>query len=94
MGILESIAESARNFIKNSVFNQGQEMIYRARLEMWRFQKRLIKGIISAAILLMALVVLALALVFCIIDYLNLGRTLAFLIVGVILLIVGIILKI
>lgn len=94
MGILDIIAESAGKFIKNSVFNQGQEMIYRARLEMWRFQKRLIKGIISTVILLMALIVLALALVFCMIDYLNLGRTLAFLIVGVILLGIGIILKI
>jgi hypothetical protein len=93
MGLLDFVGESAGQFIKNKLFDSGQEMIYRAKLEMWRFQKRLIKGIMAAFILLMSFAVLALTLIFFLIDYTGMGRTLAFLIVGILLLIIGIILK-
>lgn len=94
MGFFDFIGETAGHFIKNKLFDSGQELIYRAKLEMWRFQKKLIKGIMAAFILLLAIAVLAIAVVFFLMDYAGIGRTLAFLIVGIVLLFIGVILKI
>jgi len=94
MGLLDFIGESAGNFLKKMMVNQGQEIFYRAKIEMWRFQRRLIKGMIAVLVLLLAFVALVFAVIFYLIDYVSLGRTLAFLIVGIVLLILGVILKI
>lgn len=94
MSLLNFIGESAGNFLKKMMMNQGQDIIYRAKLEMWRFQRRLIKSMIAVFVLLLAFVALVFAAIFYLIDYVSLGRTLTFLIVGVILLIIGVMLKI
>jgi hypothetical protein len=94
MGIMDYLKDSAGNFLKTAVYDQGHELIYKAKLELWRFQKRLIKSMISVFILLLAFSVLAMAGVFSLIEYAQFSKTLAFLIIGAVLLIIGIIVKI
>lgn len=85
-------------FIKDSM-NKGlreidEKILYRIRLEMWRFERKIIKSIMAAFILLLSFAVLALSASFFLIEYIHLTKTLAFLIIGIILLIIGVILKI
>jgi hypothetical protein len=94
MAFADFIKGAAENFLKKSLFSGGNEIIYRARLEMRRFQRKMIKTLVSVFILLLAFASLALAGVFYLTEYAHLTRTLAFLILGIVLLLIGVILKI
>lgn len=96
MTISSFIKKTAFNFLKDSVNevpNIGREMVHKAKIELWKFEKRLIKSLMSAFILLLSFAVLALSFIFFLIEYLHVTKTLSLLIIGIILLIVGILLK-
>ena len=94
MAIVDFLKESFGSFFSNMMHNKKEEMIYKIRLEMWKFQKKMMKTIISAFILLMSFGLLALAAVFYLIEYVHLSKTFSFLILGIVLLVIGILLKI
>jgi cell division protein FtsL len=97
MSISNFLKKTAFNFLKDSIEeapNVGREIIQRVRVEIWRFEKRLIKSLMAGFILLLSFAVLSLSFIFFLIEYLHFTKTLSLLIVGIILLIVGIILKI
>ena len=71
----------------------SERMIHRVKLELWRVEKRVMKSLTSLFILFLSFATLALAAVFFLIESLNFTKALAFLTIGVILLIIGIILK-
>ncbi|MEK6819076.1 MAG: hypothetical protein AABY10_04045 [Nanoarchaeota archaeon] len=56
-------------------------------------QKNVIKQFIGLAVIILALIFLAISVVFLFIEYLNLSKTISFLIVGIILLFAGLIVR-
>lgn len=93
------------NFIKESIGNAfrsmadrvpdfGEQIIHRAKLEAWKLEKKFMKNLASLLILMMSFAAFALSATFFFIEYINLTKTLSLLIIGIILLIIGIILKI
>ncbi|MBM3233952.1 hypothetical protein FJZ19_02560 [Candidatus Pacearchaeota archaeon] len=92
--IMDFLKESFGSFFGKILSRGKEEMIYRMKLEMWKFQRKVMKTIISACILLLSVAMLALAAIFYLIEYAHLSKTISFLILGIILLVVGILLKI
>ena len=89
----ESLSNAFRD-VTHEMPQWGKEMVYRARLELWKVERRIMKNITSLFILLISFTALALSAIFFLIEYLNFTKTLAFLAIGLVLLIIGIILKI
>jgi len=94
MAILDFLKESFGDFFSNMMHNKKEDMIYRMKIEMWKFQKKIMRMVISAFILLLSLALLSLSIIFYLIEYVHLSKTLSFLILGIVLLIIGILLKI
>jgi len=86
MGLFSNLTDEAPNF--------GKEIIHMIKVEIWKFERRLIKNLIAVFILLLGFAALALSFAFFLIEYVHLSKTISLLIIGIILLFVGIILKI
>lgn len=82
----ESI-EGAVSDIKNEVYDN---VSYRVR----RYKRKIIKDFVSIILLLVAIIFLAVAVVYALIEYGGLTNTLAFGVLGIVILIVALILKI
>lgn len=93
MDFIRDIISEGFSKMFSSIRDEGQELYYQMKMEIWKFEKRVIKGLMFVSFLALSFVSLSLALLFFIHEYLNLTFTLSFLIIGVILAIVGIILK-
>lgn len=96
MGIGSFLKESIGNAFRDmaSKPNVFDKMIYRAKMELWAAEKRFMRNLMALFIMLLSFGALALAAVFFLIEYLALTKTLAFLIIGIILLVAAIIVKV
>jgi hypothetical protein len=90
MGIFDAVKN---NILKNLLKKSGNEIIYRARMEMHAFQKRLVGSLVAASFLMLSFLFLSLAAVYFFIEYMHLTKTLSFLIIAIIILIIGIFIK-
>jgi polyferredoxin len=95
---------SIKNFIKEilrdaygQMTHEAQKwperLIHKMNVELWKIERRFMKSLASLLILFLAIISFALTAIFFMREYLQLTFTLAFLIIGIILLIIGIILK-
>lgn len=95
MGIMDIIKSSLSEAVKG-VFNTssiGEKIIFKIKLELWKFEKRIINNLMVGFILTLSLIILALASIFFLMEYVGLNKTLSFLTIGIILLLIGIIIK-
>ena len=93
MGLLKFLKPIWSSLVDSANENIGKEIIYRARAEANIIQRKLVKSIISTFILLLSFVFLAISALFFLIDYAHVVKSLAFLIIGIIILVAGIIAK-
>lgn len=96
MGILDLIKDTSRGFLRD-IYNQApkltEKIVYQIKLEVWKLEKKLIKDLTALFIFMLSFSAFILAALFFFVEYINLTKTLSFLIIGIILLIIGIFLK-
>ncbi|GEM_PF-3836904 len=93
LNFLKKIAKSAvYNFIED-LENSEDRIIYKIKKNVIDLQRRFILNVFSSLILLASLIFISIALVFLLVEYFSLTKTLAFGIIGLILLFLGIIIK-
>jgi len=93
LNFLKKIAKSAvYNFIEDLENSEGR-IIYKIKKNVIDLQRRFILNVFSSLILLASLIFISIALVFLLVEYFSLTKTLAFGIIGLILLFLGIIIK-
>ncbi len=93
MGILDSITKQLKDNATSLARSVRHELFHKINMEITRIQKRMMKQLTSLVIVLTAIVFLAVAAVNFFIEYLLLTKTLSFLIIGILLLLIGIIIK-
>ena len=93
MRILDYFKESIKLSFREFVKDLEKELMHSFSKKIYYFKKQIIKELMGIMILLISITFLGISIVFLLIEYLNLTKTLAFGIIGIILLIIGIIIK-
>ncbi len=93
MGILETIRESIFSVIKDFMKNIEAELSKTLMKSLNRVKKQIMKELIAIFMIIISMGLLAISSVFFFIEYLHLNKTLSFLILGIIILIIGILIK-
>ncbi len=93
MGILDTIRESILLVIKDFMRNIEGELSKTLARSMNRVKKQIMKELMAMFIIIISIGLLAISAVFFLIEYIHLNKTLSFLILGVIILIIGILVK-
>ena len=96
MGLMDFFKDTARNVFRD-IYNQApnltEKLVYRIKLEVWKLEKKVMRDLTALFIFLLSFTAFILSAVFFLIEYMNFTKTLSFLIIGIILLVIGIILK-
>lgn len=92
--IKEYIQRKVRDTVSRAVSDLGHDVYRDLSYQVQLYKRKIVKDLVSIAILLVSIVFLALAVIFSMIEYLGLSKTLSFGIIGIVLLLIGIILKI
>jgi len=90
----EYLAKKGKEFLLNSLSGMENDFKKEVSYRIASYKRKMVKDFIALFILLIALVFLAFASVFLLTEYLSLTKTLAFVIIGIILVLVGLIIKI
>ena len=93
LNFLEKIAKNVMYTVMEGIENNEDKIIYKIKKSIIELQRRFILNIFGSLVILVSLIFIAIAFVFFLIEYLLLAKTIAFGIIGVILLFVGIIIK-
>jgi hypothetical protein len=95
MGILkELIVGKIENSIKDILQNTEKEISRGIAIKMRRFKRNLIKEMIGIFILLVALIFLALAVLYLLVEFAGLNKTMSFAVIGIILLVIALLFRI
>jgi hypothetical protein len=94
MGIIDWVKETAKETINGVTEGVGREITMRVRQEVARIKKEIIRKLVAVELMMISGLLLLFALIFFMIDYLQISRSLTLLIVGVIMLITGLIINI
>jgi len=93
LNFLERIAKNAMSKFIEEIENSEDKIIYKIKKSIIELQRKFILNLFSSLIILVSLIFIAISLVFLLIEYFLLTKTLAFGIIGLILLFLGIIIK-
>lgn len=93
LNFLEKITKNLIYKIMEGIENSEDRIIYKIKKSIIDIQRRFILNVFSSLVILISLTFLSIALVFLLLEYLALTKTLAFGIVGLMLLFFGIIIK-
>ena len=93
MDFLEKIAKGAMYKLMEGIENSEDRIIYKIKENILELQRRFILNVFSSLVILASLIFLSIAGVFLLVEYLALTKTLAFGIGGLILLLLGVIIK-
>ena len=94
MGLVDYITDFLGMNFNKALHNIEREVLYKIESGAHRIVKKAVRTLMSAVIVLFAIMFLALSAVFLFIEYFGLTKTISFLIVGVIILFVALIIKI
>ena len=87
MSYIKDVLSSGLKSVSDSI--NGEQIVRRMRFEIMRFERRMVRRIMSAFVVLFAILFIAIAAVFSLIEYAGITRTLSFAIIGVVLLLIG-----
>jgi hypothetical protein len=93
MGILDYFKETLELGIKGFIKEIEKEFSRTILRKIYYIKKQLIRELIAVFIILISIGLLSIAAIFFLIEYAHLTKTLSFLIIGIILLIIGILMK-
>ncbi len=97
MGIIDNIRESIEQGLsrvfRDSVRSIEKEILRNILIKVNRIKRQMIKELIAIFIILISIALLAASATFFLIEYMHLNKTLSFLIIGIIVLIIGILIK-
>ncbi len=92
MGLIkEFIFSRIEKSLKSAVKDVEKDFMREISIRANHFKRRFIKELICLTILLISLIFLAFAILFLLIEYLDLSKTISFAIMGIVLLIIGLI---
>jgi VIT1/CCC1 family predicted Fe2+/Mn2+ transporter len=94
MGIFDYVKEIIFSNLRGTFRDIEHDVSIYLDRKIRRFERRIIHGMASFLIFSIAAIFLIIAAVFALIEYLNLGLSLSFLIIGVFLLLIGVIVKV
>jgi len=94
MSFREFLRNAADEAFLNFLHTSKQSISRGIEIEMWKFKKKMFKDLFSIFVIMLGVMSLLLAGLFAMIEFLNFSKTLSFLIIGIIFLIIGIIIKI
>ena len=93
MSILDTIKESIFLVIKDFMKNIEVELSKTLMRSTQRLKRQIMRELMAMFIIIISIGLLAISAVFLLIEYIHLNKTLSFLILGVIILIIGILIK-
>lgn len=93
MGWTDYLRESLGSGIRGFFKNVQDELLTNIFIGLKKVEQHLLKELAAVLILVIGVALLAIACVYFLIDYLLLSRTIAFLTIGIIVLLVGVIIK-
>ncbi len=91
--ILEIIRKKIKKNVLEILDEIKREMVHKMNVEMAIIKRRIVKEMISLTVLWTAVIFILISAVYFLTEYLVLTKTIAFLIIGVFLLIIGIIIR-
>jgi len=95
MGFLKDlIIGRIEDKVRSTVKDVEKEVFRAINFKVNQFKRKIMKEFISVFVLIVALIFLALAILFLLIEFLGLNKTLSFAVIGIVLLIIGLILRI
>jgi len=94
MGLWDWFNQVQEQNLVNKIADKSEDFIRRIRYEVWRYEKRMMKRVASFFIISLSAIAFILAGIFALVEYLELTATVAVLIVGILLLIIGLIWRI
>ncbi len=94
MGFREFLKNAADEAFLNFLQKSKQSISRGIEIEIWKFKKKMFKDLFSIFVIMLGVMSLLLSGLFAMIEFLNFSKTLSFLIIGIIFLIIGIIIKI
>jgi hypothetical protein len=94
MGILDYLKESLSAGISDFMKEIEREFSRTILKRVYLIKKQIMKELIAIFIILISLGLLAISAIFFLIEYIHLNKTISFLIIGIIVLIIGIFVKI
>ena len=94
MALLDLIKEKVKRTTVELLDEIKKEAAHKIRMEIAGIKRQMFREFTSLTILLASIIFLSIAAVYLFIEYFMLSKTLAFLIVGIILLLIGIIIRI
>lgn len=94
MEFIETIKDIAKKGVAGLFRGVEKEITKAIMVRLKRFEKYIIRQFIAIALVLISIAFLGISLTFLLIEYFNISRPIAFASIGIILLIIGIILKI
>ncbi|MEK6918853.1 MAG: hypothetical protein AABW73_02330 [Nanoarchaeota archaeon] len=87
--LLSGLGQASLGWLKNV----KDDVIFHIKREVWRIERRIIRKVVSLQIMMISALFLLLSLMFFMIDYLGVNRSLLFLIIGVLLLLLAFIIN-
>jgi hypothetical protein len=93
MGLMDYVKEGITSGVREVGRRIESEVNHVLYKNYYRFKRRLFKDITSLFIMLIALIFISISIVYLLIEYLALSKTLAFGIIGIVLLLIGIVIK-
>ena len=93
MGLLDTIKESISLGIREFIKNIEKEFSGQLMRRVYIIKKQIMKELIAIFIILISIALLSASATFFLMEYLHLSKTLSFLIIGIIVLIIGILIK-
>lgn len=94
MGILNTLKESLALGISDFMKSIEKEFSRQLLKRIYKIKRQIMKELLAIFIILISLALLSASSVFFLIEYLHLTKTLSFLIIGIIILIIGLLIKI
>lgn len=93
MGIIDTIKESIQIQIRDFIANLEKEVSRPFIIRFDRIKRKVMREVLGLFVMIIGILMLSFALVYFFIEYMQLTRTLSFLIIGAALLIIGLILR-
>ncbi|MBS3075363.1 hypothetical protein J4429_02795 [Candidatus Pacearchaeota archaeon] len=93
MSVINYIKDILKQGFRDLVRDVGEDINEVVSRRLNRFKKQIFREFIGLSFILMAIGFLSIALIFFLVEYLGFDKTLSFLIIGVIILIIGILIK-
>lgn len=94
MSIFDYIQESFYSGIRDIIQKTEKELSRSLQRKIHEIKKKIMKELVAIFIIIISVALLAISGIFFLIEYINLNKTLSFLITGIMVLFIGIILKI